>query len=120
MYRSFTDRVFGGICGGLAATLPINAWFFRAAFIILSVVTLGAFAALYLLLWWLLPQESLVGRKRGGAGLFLVVVVITVLTAVGWVLNVTGNLQAPAGGGLFWPGMFLALSLVFFFRQVRG
>jgi phage shock protein PspC (stress-responsive transcriptional regulator) len=45
MYRSFTDRVFGGVCGGLAAILPINAWVFRAAFIVLSIMTVGAVPA---------------------------------------------------------------------------
>lgn len=120
MYRSFTDRVFGGVCGGLGALLPINPWVFRFAFVILSILTLGAFAALYVLLWLLLPQETLVGRKRGGAGLFLLVILLTVVTAVAWVLNVTGSLQGPSGQGLFWPGMLLALSIVFFLKQVRG
>jgi phage shock protein PspC (stress-responsive transcriptional regulator) len=120
MYRSFTDRVFGGVCGGLGALLPVNPWVFRVAFVILSLVTLGAFAALYVLLWWLIPQESLVGRQRGGAGLLLLVILLTVVTAVAWVLNVTGNLQGSSGQGLFWPGMLLTLSAVFFLKQVRG
>jgi len=120
MYRSFTDRVFGGVCGGLGALLPVNPWVFRITFVILSVVTLGAFAALYLLLWWLVPQETLIGRRRGGAGLFLVVIVLTVMTAVAWFLNANGSLQGPSGQGLFWPGMLLALSAVFFLKQVRG
>jgi phage shock protein PspC (stress-responsive transcriptional regulator) len=120
MYRSFTDRVFGGVCGGLGALLPVNPWVFRIAFVILSMVTLGAFAALYLLLWWLVPQETLVGRPHGGAGLFLLAIVLTLATVIGWVLNMTGNLQGPTGQGLFWPGMLLALSVVFFLKQVRG
>jgi phage shock protein PspC (stress-responsive transcriptional regulator) len=120
MYRSFTDRVFGGVCGGLGALLPVNPWVFRFAFVFLSLVTLGAFAALYLLLWWLVPQETLVGRRRGGAGLFLVVILLTAITAIAWVLNFTGNLQSPSGQGLFWPGMLLVLSVVFFLKQVRG
>src|SRR4026207_1219314 len=77
MYRSFTDRVFGGVCGGLGALLPVNPWVFRVIFVILAVMTLGAFAALYVLLWWLIPQESLVGRQRGGAGLLLLVILLT-------------------------------------------
>ena len=120
MYRSFTDRVFGGVCGGLGTLLPVNPWVFRVIFVILAVVTLGAFAALYLLLWWLIPQESLVSRQRGGTGLFLVVILLTVVTVVAWVLNMTDSLQGPSGQGLFWPGMLLALSVVFFLKQVRG
>ncbi len=120
MYRSFTDRVFGGVCGGLGAILPLNAWVFRAAFILLSIITLGAFAALYLLLWWMIPQESLVGRKRSGAGLLLLVIIVTIITSVAWVLNANGSLTSASGQGLFWPGMVLVLSFVFFLKQVRG
>jgi phage shock protein PspC (stress-responsive transcriptional regulator) len=120
MYRSFTDRVFGGVCGGLGALLPVNPWVFRIAFVILAILTAGAFAALYLLLWWLIPQETLVGRQRGGAGLLLLAIVLTVLTGIAWVLNMNGSLQGPSGLSLFWPGMLLALSLVFFLKQVRG
>ncbi len=118
MYRSFTDRVLGGVCGGLAAVFPISAWWFRAAFILLALITSGAFAALYVLLWWFVPQESLVGRRRGGAGRLLVVIILIILTLVGWLLQSSGQLKSPTGQDLFWPIMLLALSLVFFFRQV--
>lgn len=118
MYRSFTDRVLGGVCGGLAAVFPINAWVFRFAFILLAVITGGAFAALYILLWWFVPQESLVGRRRSGAGRLLVVIILVILTAVGWLAQSSGQLKSPTGQDLFWPIMLLALSVVFFFRQV--
>jgi phage shock protein PspC (stress-responsive transcriptional regulator) len=120
MARSFTDRVLAGVCGGLAAIFPLNAWWFRIAFIILSILTSGAFAALYLLLWWLLPQESLVGRRGGGSGRLLVVIVLVIVTGVGWAANVSGGLKSPSGQDLFWPVVLLALGLVFFFRQVRA
>ncbi|MBZ0275285.1 MAG: PspC domain-containing protein [Anaerolineae bacterium] len=120
MYRSFTDRVFGGVCGGLAALLPVNAWVFRAIFVIAALLTSGAFALLYLLFWWMLPQESLVGRQRGGAGRLLLVIVLTATVSAGWVAAQNGALQGPSGRDLFWPGMLLALALVYFFRQVRG
>lgn len=120
MYRSFTDRVFGGVCGGLGAVFPISAWWFRAAFIVLSLLTTGAFAALYVLLWWLIPQESLVGRRRGGAGRLLVVLILMIITFIGWLMQSSGQLQSPTGQDLFWPIMLLALSVVFFFKQVRS
>jgi phage shock protein PspC (stress-responsive transcriptional regulator) len=118
MYRSFTDRVLGGVCGGLAAVLPISAWWFRAAFIVLSLLTAGAFAALYVLFWWLLPQESLVERRRGGASRLMLVIILTITTAIGWLAQTSGQLKSPTGQDLFWPVMLLALSLVFFFKQV--
>lgn len=120
MVRSFTDRVMGGICGGLAALLPVNAWVFRWAFVLLAVLTGGAFAALYLLLWLALPQETLIGRGRGGAGSLLAVIVLSLVTGVAWLAAQSGNLQTASGRDLFWPGMLLALAAVFFLRQIRG
>lgn len=120
MYRSFTDRIFGGVCGGLGAVFRVSAWWLRAIFIILSIITLGAFAALYLLLWWSIPQESLVGRRRSGAGRLLLVIVLAVATGVAYLVHVSGGLRGPSGQDLFWPGMLLLLSAVFFLKQVRA
>ena len=83
-----------------------------------AIITGGAFAALYVLLWWLLPQESLTNRRRGGAGRLLVVMILIVLTVVGWIAQLNGQLKSSSGQDLFWPIMLLALSIVFFFRQV--
>jgi len=120
MYRSFTNRVFGGVCGGLGTLLPLNAWGFRFLFVLLSILTMGAFAAFYLLLWWLIPQESLIGRSRGGAGLLLLTILLALATGIGYLLHITGQLRGPSGQDLFWPIMLLALGMVFFLRQVRG
>jgi phage shock protein PspC (stress-responsive transcriptional regulator) len=120
MYRSFTDRVLGGVCGGLGSLLPISAWSFRIAFVLLSIVTLGAFALLYLTLWMLIPQQSLIGRQRGGAGLLLLTVVLIVATAVGWLIWAGGGLRGPSGEHLYWAGLLLLTAAVFFLRQLRG
>lgn len=120
MYRSFTDRIFGGVCGGLAAIIPLNVWWFRLAFVILSAITLGAFAALYLLLWWIIPQESPAVRQRGGSGRLLLVIVLTILTLLGWAASITGSLQSPSGQSLYAPILLLALAVAFFLRQVRA
>ena len=71
MYRSFSDRVLGGVCGGLAAALHVNAWLIRLIFVVLTLVSLGAFAALYLLLWWIVPAESPTQRRRGFPTIFV-------------------------------------------------
>jgi phage shock protein PspC (stress-responsive transcriptional regulator)/uncharacterized membrane protein YhdT len=120
MYRSFTDRVLGGVCGGLARVLPINVWAIRFLFILLSIVTLGAFVLLYLTLWLATPMESLTSRSRGGAGLLLFAIVLTLLTLVGWVVSLSGGLRGPSGQPLYMPALLLLVSAVFFLRQIRG
>ncbi len=114
MYRSFTDRVLGGVCGGLGALLPFGAWPLRFLFALLSVLSLGAFALFYLGLWIAIPQESLLTRRRRGTGWLLLIIVAMLLTGAGWVVWATSDLP------LYWPTLLLALSLVFFLRQVRG
>src|SRR5690349_179223 len=120
MYRSFTDRIFGGVCGGLAAIIPLNVWWFRAVFVLLSLVTLGAFAAFYLLLWLIIPQESPAVRQRGGSGRLLLVIILFIFTLLGWVASITGNLQGPTGQNLYAPILVVILAIAFFLRQVRA
>ena len=119
MYRSFTDRVFGGVCGGLGTILPLSAWTFRAAFVILSIITLGAFVALYLLLWWIIPQESLAERRRGGSGRLLLVIVLTIATLLVWLGSISGNLTTAAGQNLLWPIIVAVMGVTLFLKQVR-
>ena len=119
MYRSFSDRVFGGVCGGLAAALHVSGWAVRAVFVVLTLVSLGAFAVVYPLLWWTIPQEfPRQNRRRRGVALPFVLLLIALAVAA-WVGRDLGYLRAPSGLDLFWPGALVVLGAVFFLRQVR-
>ena len=120
MYRSFTDRVFGGVCGGLGGSLHINPWLLRAVFLLLTPLSFGLVAVFYVLLWWVLPQESLVAPRRRSLFPILLVMLLVALTAFGWIGRLMGWLQSPSGTDLLLPGVLLVMSIVFFLRQVRG
>lgn len=120
MTRSFTDRVLGGVCGGLAIMLPFNAWTIRLLFVILTPLTLGLAAMLYIVMWWLLPQESLISTRRSGVFsvllLFLAVAAIIFVgvgSQAGWLVN-------DAGESLVLPALFVVMSSAYFLRQLRG
>ncbi len=122
MLRSFTDRVFAGVCGGLGAALRVNPWVIRVLFALLTLLSLGAFAVVYLLLWWIVPAQSFVERKRGFPTIFALLLIIMV--SAGYVV-VTYNLAPlpvtfPAGVSPFWVLAAVVLSGVFFLRQFRG
>ncbi|CAG0976158.1 hypothetical protein ARNL5_02083 [Anaerolineae bacterium] len=119
MYRSFTNRVFGGVCGGLGASLRLNPWWLRGIFGVLAAASQGAFALPYLVLWWVVPQESLVARRGRGLAVFFVLVLLA-LTAAAWIARDQGLLRTPNGEDLFWPGALLILSAIFFLRQLGG
>ncbi len=55
--RSRTDRVFGGVCGGLGHPTGMPSWGWRLMFC-LSVVCFGFGVLLYVLLWLLMPLDD--------------------------------------------------------------
>ena len=62
LYRSSTDKMVAGVCGGLARWLEIDATLVRIFFALLGILT-GIGFALYLVLWIILPYE---GAGRAG------------------------------------------------------
>jgi phage shock protein PspC (stress-responsive transcriptional regulator) len=110
--------MFGGVCGGLGAALRINPWWLRGAFGVFTAASQGIFAIPYILLWWIVPQESLVERRGHGLAV-IIVFALLVLTAVAWVARDQGVLQAPSGEDLFWPIALVILGVIFFLRQLR-
>jgi phage shock protein C len=63
--RSGTDRMLGGVCGGLAEYSGIDAVLWRVGAVGLTVAG-GAGVVVYLLLWVLLPSAPLPEGRRPG------------------------------------------------------
>lgn len=118
MQRSFSDRVVGGVCGGLAAALHVNSWLVRGLFAVLALLSAGAFAAAYLFLWWITPQQSVITRRRGLPMLFALLILAGALLL--WVLNLTGRLVTADGANLYLPILAVGLAAIFFLRQLGG
>jgi phage shock protein PspC (stress-responsive transcriptional regulator) len=55
LYKDRFDKKVGGVCGGLAQYFQIDASIIRLIFIILTLVTWGAFLFVYIILWAILP-----------------------------------------------------------------
>lgn len=58
LYRSRTDRMIGGVCGGLGAYFGIDSTLVRIAFAA-SVIFLGTGLLLYLIMWIIVPEEEI-------------------------------------------------------------
>lgn len=119
MVRSFTDRLFGGVCGGVAAALRLNAWIVRVVFAVSAVATLGAAAIWYGALWIALPQSSLVVR-RGSFGTTLIALLLGLFIIGGWAAERAGILPMPAGQSMYLPTLVILFGLILIFRQVRA
>lgn len=61
LFRSRADRKLTGVCGGLAKYIGIDATVLRIIFILATLLTLGIFASLYLILVAFIPYEE--GQK---------------------------------------------------------
>lgn len=57
LFRSKTDRMFAGICGGLGEFFSVDSTLFRILFVLLTLGG-GAGIVLYIVLWILIPGEG--------------------------------------------------------------
>ncbi len=56
LYRSKSDRMIAGVCGGLAKRFNISSTWVRLAFVLIVFLG-GAGFLLYLILWIIVPDE---------------------------------------------------------------
>ena len=119
--RSLTDRVFGGVCGGLAGYLGLNAWWARLAFIVLTPLSSGVVGLLYLVLWWTLAEDLTPGVPNEGRdlGALLLVALMFIITGAIIMARGAGLLSGPEGADLFWPGMLTLAGAALLWQQVR-
>ncbi|NWF68011.1 MAG: PspC domain-containing protein [Chloroflexi bacterium] len=122
MRRSFSERIFGGVCGGMAAALRWPVWPLRLLFVALAVVSGGLVALWYVLLWWLLPPESPAQNRFSRAGLSapLALLLALGLSALAWFARDLAFVRTAGGQDLLWPGALLLLGTVFLLRQLRA
>jgi phage shock protein C len=56
LYRSRTERMLAGVCGGLAQYFNLDATLIRVLFIVLTVLG-GAGLVIYVAMWIIVPKE---------------------------------------------------------------
>ncbi|HJY43006.1 MAG TPA: PspC domain-containing protein [Propionibacteriaceae bacterium] len=57
LYRSRTQRMVAGVCGGLAEYFNLDATLMRVLFLVLAVVG-GSGLVIYLVMWIIVPDAS--------------------------------------------------------------
>jgi phage shock protein PspC (stress-responsive transcriptional regulator) len=117
MVRSFTERLIGGVCGGLSHRTPINASLWRLIWLALAIVAPPAAVAAYLLWWWLIPLESPF-RKHTAPLSTLIALVLTVIVFVAWFGR--ASLVTPTGQDAYIPFVGLILAGAFLYRQIQS
>ncbi len=57
LYRSRTNRILGGICGGLSTYFDIDANLIRLIWVALTLLSIGFGVIVYIVAWILIPEE---------------------------------------------------------------
>lgn len=65
LYRSRTESVIGGVCGGVAEYLDVDPSIVRIIWAVLGLVTGGIFVVLYVVMWIVVPEAP--GPEAAGA-----------------------------------------------------
>jgi phage shock protein PspC (stress-responsive transcriptional regulator) len=63
LYRDIDDRVFGGVCSGIAAYFNIDVVLVRVIFAILPFVSVGVIIPIYIVLWIAVPPAVTTAQK---------------------------------------------------------
>jgi len=149
LYRSRTDSVLGGVCGGLGTYFNFDPTLIRLLFVILAVAP-GFGIPAYILLWLLVPEESedehtsLGDRVRGGADEIaaharnlgsklqdksgpatpiasFAVGAVLIVVGLGFLLRNLGFTWLNWVARVWmWPSILIVVGLVFLWRWIRG
>lgn len=58
LYRSSTDKILAGVCGGLGRYFDIDPTIFRLIAVVLSLGSLGTGFLIYLIFWCIIPSDK--------------------------------------------------------------
>ena len=58
LYRSVSDKMLGGVCGGIAEYFALDPTLVRLGYILLSVFTVFSGVLAYFILWVVVPQRK--------------------------------------------------------------
>ena len=114
LYRSSTDKVIAGVCGGLAAYFKIDPAIVRLAFIVFALAG-GASVLLYIVLWLAVPLGETAAAAvatRGGE------VTAIALVAIGlvWLLANFGAFRF-VNWSIGWPLVLIAVGAALLLRR---
>ena len=58
LYRSDSDKMIGGVCGGIAEYFTLDPTLVRLGYIVLSVFTIFSGVLAYFVLWIVVPRRK--------------------------------------------------------------
>ncbi|NLX08902.1 MAG: PspC domain-containing protein [Chloroflexi bacterium] len=124
--RSLTDRVLGGVCGGIGAYVGVDPWWVRVMFLALGLFTAGTGVLIYLALWLILPLQTLADLDDQAGGYRTVINPETMILlgagviAMGLVILARNlGVLSSVHGDAFLPLVVILFGLTLLFKQLR-
>src|SRR5258708_6991991 len=129
--RNMLDRVFGGVCGGIASTLGVSAWWVRIAFLALIISAFIFGTLTYILLWVIIPSQTpddlpplikygeMAPDRYIRPEAMLLLGALAILLGVVILVQGNGTLQGPQGD-LLAPGLLFLIGLALLVKHLRG
>jgi phage shock protein C len=114
LFRSPTDKVVAGVCGGLASYFKLDPVLIRLAFVVFALAG-GASILLYIVLWIAVPlgEAGAVPAVRAPSGEMTAVLLIGV--GIIWLLANFGVFRF-VNWSIVWPLVLVALGAALLFR----
>jgi len=149
LYRSASDSMLGGVCGGLGAYFDADPNLIRLIFVVLAVVP-GFGVPIYLVLWLILPEEGeasgqpIGDRVRDGAdeiadrakklgeeirstaktthraAIFTIGLLLIAIGVVFLLRNLGITWLSWIAFGTLWPALLILVGAAFLWRWLRG
>lgn len=117
LYRSATDKVIGGVCGGLAAYFKLDPVFVRLAFVLFALAG-GASLLLYIVLWIAVPiGDTIPVATRGQSAETTAMILIGI--GMVWLLANFGVFRF-INWSLAWPIVLITLGVALLLRRSRS
>jgi phage shock protein PspC (stress-responsive transcriptional regulator) len=63
LFRDPDDKVLGGVCAGISKYLGIDPIWLRLAFVVLTLLGVGSFIIIYIILWVIMPKATTITEK---------------------------------------------------------
>ena len=116
LYRSKTDKVIGGVCGGLAAYFKIDPAIVRLAFVLFALAG-GASILLYIVLWIAVPLGDTTAVATSGASGDIIAYGLIGLGAIALLANF--GVFRFINWSVGWPLLVIALGVALLLRRTR-
>ncbi len=115
LYRSPTDKVVAGVCGGLASYFRIDPAIVRAAFVVFALAG-GASVLLYIVLWIAVPlgESGALAPVRAPSGEMTGMLLVGV--GLIWLLANFGLFRL-VNWGVVWPLVLVGLGIALLVRR---